>query len=101
MPVIPLTLTISLCLVFTFVLFFLSEHARGRFSGAERDSLLPLSEETRRPQTRPAPSAAVTVEHDHPHDEPEHKGSAHACRGGCRCGEGCARRRNSSSTVAS
>ncbi|MBM3852009.1 MAG: hypothetical protein FJ399_02505 [Verrucomicrobia bacterium] len=45
MAIIPLTLTISLCLVFTFVLFFLREHARGRLSSAERDSLLPLADE--------------------------------------------------------
>ena len=45
MPVVPLTLTISLCLVFTFVIFFLREHARGQVSSAERDSLLPLAEE--------------------------------------------------------
>ncbi len=45
MAVIPLTLTISLCLVFTFVIFFLREHARGNLSSAERDSLLPLDEE--------------------------------------------------------
>lgn len=48
MPVVPLTLTISLCLVFTFIVFFLREHARGRVSSAERDSLLPLADETRR-----------------------------------------------------
>ena len=48
MAVVPLTLTISLCLVFTFVIFFLREHARGRLSSAERDSLLPLAEETPR-----------------------------------------------------
>lgn len=45
MPVVPITLTISLSLVFTFVVFFLREHARGRVSSAERDSLLPLAEE--------------------------------------------------------
>ena len=45
MAVVPLTLTISLCLVFTFVVFFLREHARGRFSSAERDSLMPLADE--------------------------------------------------------
>lgn len=45
MPVVPLTLTISLCLVFTFVVFFLREHARGRVSSPERDSLLPLADE--------------------------------------------------------
>lgn len=48
MPVVPLTLTISLCLVFTFIVFFLREHARGRVSSAERDSLLPLADESRR-----------------------------------------------------
>ena len=46
MAVVPLTLTISLCLVFTFIVFFLREHARGRLGSAERDSLLPLAEET-------------------------------------------------------
>ena len=48
MSVVPLTLTISLCLVFTFVIFFLREHARGSVSSAERDSLLPLAEEKAR-----------------------------------------------------
>lgn len=53
MAVVPLTLTISLCLVFTFVVFFLREHARGRMSSVERDSLLPLAEENPRPATAP------------------------------------------------
>jgi hypothetical protein len=53
MPVVPLTLTISLCLVFTFVVFFLREHTRGGVSSAERDSLLPLAEENS-PLARPA-----------------------------------------------
>lgn len=48
MSVVPLTLTISLCLVFTFVVFFLREHARGSVSSAERDSLLPLADENPR-----------------------------------------------------
>lgn len=59
MSVVPLTLTISLCLVFTFVVFFLREHARGSLSSAERDSLLPLAEEKPRVGTRP---------HDRRHD---------------------------------
>ena len=54
MAVIPLTLSISLCLVFTFVVFFLREQARRSFSSDERESLLPLAEET--PQAR-APGA--------------------------------------------
>ncbi len=48
MAVVPLTLPISLCLAFTFVIFFLREHARGHLSSAERDSLLPLAEENSR-----------------------------------------------------
>jgi hypothetical protein len=48
MNVVPLTLTVSLCLVFTFIIFFLREHARGALSSAERDSLLPLADETSR-----------------------------------------------------
>jgi len=55
MSVVPLTLTISLCLVFTFVLFFLREHSRRRFGSAESEALLPLAEETRRVQVPAAP----------------------------------------------
>jgi hypothetical protein len=54
MSVVPLTIIVSLCLVFSFVVFFLREHARGRFSSAERDSLLPLAEETPRLARMPA-----------------------------------------------
>lgn len=61
MAVVPLTLTISLCLVFTFVVFFLREHARGRLSSAERDSLLPLSEES----SRLAPTRGSTISSSH------------------------------------
>lgn len=57
MDVVPLTLTISLTLVFTFVIFFLREQTRGRASSAERDSLLPLAEES-------AQLAPVGVRHD-------------------------------------
>jgi hypothetical protein len=59
MSVVPLTIIVSLCLVFSFVVFFLREHARGRLSSAERDSLLPLAEETPRlAQRSPAFGAA-------------------------------------------
>jgi hypothetical protein len=53
--VVPLTLTISLCLVFTFVVFFLREHSRRRFGSSESDALLPLSDET--PGTAAAPGS--------------------------------------------
>jgi len=45
MSVIPLTLAISLCLVFTFIVFFLREQSRSRLSSPERDSMLPFSPE--------------------------------------------------------
>lgn len=57
MSVIPLTLTISLCLVFTFVLFFMREQSRRRFDSTESDALLPLAEET--------PVLARTPHHHH------------------------------------
>lgn len=56
MPVVPLTILVSLTLVFSFVVFFLREHARGRVSSAERDSLLPLAEETPRVASAHSPS---------------------------------------------
>jgi hypothetical protein len=43
MSVLPLTLSISLCLVFTFVVFFLREQARRSFRGAEREALVPVT----------------------------------------------------------
>ncbi len=54
MDVVPLTLTISLCLVFTFVIFFLREHSRRECSGTESEALLPLADENARP-ANPAP----------------------------------------------
>ena len=48
MSVVPLTVIVGLVLVLGFVGFFLREQARGRRSCAERDSLLPLAEETPR-----------------------------------------------------
>ena len=68
MPVVPLTLSISLCLVFTFIIFFLREHARGTVSSAERDSLLPLAEE--------APRLAHATP---PDDSASHGCSCHEC----------------------
>jgi hypothetical protein len=69
MAIVPLTLTISLCLVFTFVLFFLREHARGRLSSAERDSLLPLADETPRLARSGAERTRARGQHEDPEDE--------------------------------
>ena len=76
MAIVPLTLTISLCLVFTFVLFFLREHARGRLSSAERDSLLPLADETPRLALSGAPRSPARGHEDDPEAE------------GCGCRDG-------------
>ncbi len=77
MDVIPLTLTASLCLVFTFVIFFLREQSRTRFRSAESDAVLPFAEETGRivapRQSLVSREATVVVAHDD-----------HAC--GCRSG---------------
>ena len=54
MSVIPITVFCSLGLVFIFVALFWREHRRHRFASAERDSLLPLAEETPRPAAVPA-----------------------------------------------
>jgi hypothetical protein len=80
MNIVPLTLTISLCLVFTFILFFLLEHSGQRIGSAEHDSLLPLAEEMRRvPATASARTGAQPDRHDH-HDEADGCG----CRDGSR-----------------
>lgn len=52
MSVVPLTLTISLCLVFTFVVFFLREHNRRNFGSAESDALMPLADEMARTDSK-------------------------------------------------
>jgi len=62
MSVIPLTLTISLCLVFTFVVFFLRETSRRHYSDAQRDALMPLADETPLPVRAAAPVAALEQE---------------------------------------
>lgn len=57
MSVIPLTVLCSLLLVAVFVALFVREQRRRRFASAERDSLLPLADETPRLAGRPAPAA--------------------------------------------
>ena len=81
MAIVPLTLTISLCLVFTFIVFFLREHARGRFSSAERDSLMPLADET----PLLATSSAGRASHDRaPRSPVDHDEQGCGCRDGTR-----------------
>jgi hypothetical protein len=57
--------------VFTFVLFFLREYSRHRFSSAESEALLPLADET----PRVAGEAAAVAEHK----------PAHACKNNGSC----------------
>ncbi len=56
MSVIPLTVFLSLGLVFVFVVLFWREQRRNRFASPERDSLLPLVEETPRLARRSSPA---------------------------------------------
>lgn len=60
MSIVPLTVIVGLCLVFTFVVFFLREQGRGQLSSPERDSLLPLAEETPRLASASARTAAAS-----------------------------------------
>jgi len=46
MSVIPLTIFFSLLLAGLFIVLFMHEQHRRRFASAERDSLLPLADET-------------------------------------------------------
>ena len=69
MNVVTLTIAISLCLVFTFVVFFLREQLSAHVNSAEHDSLLPLADETPHLAPTHALRSAKSVEHDHPaHD---------------------------------
>jgi hypothetical protein len=53
MSVIPLTVFLSLLLAALFVVLFACEQRRRPFSSPERDSLLPLADETSRPSAPP------------------------------------------------
>ena len=87
MSVVPLTLTISLCLVFTFVLFFLRAYSRSRFSSPESEALLPLADETprlaQRASSNEAKADAASGAHSH--------GPNHVCHGNGSCSS-CQRR---------
>lgn len=50
MNVLSVTLVVSLCLTAIFVAAFLYSHLRQRDSGPERESLLPLEDDTHQPQ---------------------------------------------------
>lgn len=76
MNIVPLTLTISLCLVFTFILFFLLENSEHRVGSAEHDSLLPLADEMRRIPV----NVSIREAGEHEHDD--HDGCG--CRDGSR-----------------
>ena len=86
MSVIPLTLTISLCLVFTFVLFFIREQSQRHLHSAESDALLPLADET--PQVVTTSSAAAAPARASLH---AHGGVGHVCKNNHSC-DSCLRR---------
>lgn len=83
MSVIPLTLTISLCLVFTFALFFIREHGRRHLHSAESESLLPLADETPRVVFAQVPSSSTATH--------AHGTAAHVCKNNSSC-DSCLRR---------
>lgn len=92
MSVIPLTVFFSLLLAGLFIALFAHEQRRRRFASPERDSLLPLADET--------PRAAA---HDHDHDDHDHD---HADGRGCGCRDGsrppcvgCLKRTGAASTL--
>ena len=84
MSVIPLTVFFSLLLAGLFIALFVHEQGRRRFASTERDSLLPLAEET-------AHAALAEAAHDHDH------GDGCGCRDGTRppC-SGCLKRAENS-----
>lgn len=86
MSVIPLTLTISLCLVFTFVLFFIREQSQRHLHSAESDALLPLADET--PQVVTVASDAAVFAQAPAH---AHGGVGHVCKNNHSC-DSCLRR---------
>ncbi len=99
MSAIPITLCFSLLLAGLFVALFAREHRRRRFASAERDSLLPLADESPRAEgwasvSTPTPVAAGE---SGDHLKPNHRhapGDSCGCRDGSRppCA-GCLRRR--------
>ena len=78
MSVIPLTLTISLCLVFTFVLFFILEQRSRHIHSSESESLLPLADEV--PRVVPDRSSPHVHVHGSAGHECVRKGSCDSCR---------------------
>ena len=70
MSVIPVTLFFSLLLAGTFVVLFAREHRKRQFASAERDSLLPLADESPRvadaaPASDPAHDSACGCRRGH------------------------------------
>jgi ABC-type nickel/cobalt efflux system permease component RcnA len=94
MSVIPLTIFFSLLLAGLFIGLFVHEQRRRRFASTERDSLLPLAEET-------AHAVLADDDHDHDHDHSHAEGEACGCRDGTRppC-SGCLKRSAASPTTA-
>jgi hypothetical protein len=103
MSVIPLTVFFSLLLAGTFVVLFAREQGRRHLTSPERDSLLPLADETPRVERDlpPPPSLWRTSrtlpahEHHAEHADHDHGDGPCGCRQGARppCA-GCLKRRD-------
>jgi hypothetical protein len=70
MSVIPITLFISLLLAGGFVVLFAREYRRRHFASPERDSLLPLADETPRTVRVPLRNPAGGVDGSTPNGRP-------------------------------
>lgn len=82
MSVIPLTLAISLCLVFTFIVFFLREQSRSRLSSPERDSMLPFSGEKRSDEAKEGMEISFKGRQPGQHPRHRHEHGHGACESG-------------------
>jgi hypothetical protein len=91
MSVVPLTLTVSLCLVLTFVLFFLREYSRSRYSSPESEALLRLADEKPRLAQRSACAEVDEAKEERAAPGSHHLESKHVCHGNGSCSS-CQRR---------
>ena len=70
MPVLWITVILSLLLALVFLALFVKEHGRSRFGSTEHSALLPLEEDAPRSAPPPAPPAQPTSSSRPPNPPP-------------------------------